>query len=140
MGRVGTGSSTSPDGVEVAVGRARDTAGDKEVGVGGANVAKQAIGAGLVDEVGVDLVPDLLGEGVRFFDGPGDGQFELERTRVVVARGVIHLRFRVVSENYLPAAHAAGRDEPSARFRTWVDAQRWVSGRWRSRITFGGRG
>ena len=52
--------------------------------------------AGLIDELGVELVPVLLGEGIRFFDHLGPGQIKLERTRVVEAPGVTHLRFRVV--------------------------------------------
>lgn len=82
--------------VEGAVEQAKVAAGGKDVGVGGANVAQQAIKAGLVDEVGVYLVPVLLGGGVRFFDDLGDGRIELERTRVVEAPGVTHLRFRVL--------------------------------------------
>lgn len=86
-------------GVESAVEQAKVAAGDKDVGVGGANVAQQAIKAGLVDEVGIDLVPVLLGGGVRFFDNLGDGKIELERTRVIEAPGVTHLRFRVLKED-----------------------------------------
>lgn len=82
--------------VESAVGQARATAGDKDVGVGGADVAQQCIKAGLIDEIGVDLVPVLFGEGIRFFDRLGTGQIDLESTRVVEAPGVTHLRFRVV--------------------------------------------
>ena len=140
MGRVGTGTPTSPDGVEVAVERTRVTAGDKDARVGIANVARQAIGTGIVEEVGVDLVPVLLGDGVRLFDGPGDGQVELARTRLVVVPGVTHLRFRAAREDYLPAACAADRSKPSAPFRTGVRGQRWVSGRRRAWFTFGGRG
>jgi dihydrofolate reductase len=84
------------DGVESAVERATEAAGDKGVGVGGANVAQQSIKAGLIDEIGIDLAPVLLGDGIRFFDNLGDTQIELERTRVVEAPGVTHLRFRVV--------------------------------------------
>lgn len=84
------------DGVESAVKRATTVAGDKNVGVGGANVAQQAIRAGLVDEIGLDLVPILLGGGVRFFDDLGDVPIDLERARVVEAPGVTHLRFRVL--------------------------------------------
>jgi dihydrofolate reductase len=84
------------DGVESAVERATEAAGDKGVGVGGANVAQQSIKAGLIDEIGIDLAPVLLGDGIRFFDNLGDAQIELERTRVVEAPGVTHLRFRVV--------------------------------------------
>jgi dihydrofolate reductase len=83
-------------GVEGAVEQARAVAGDKDVGVGGANVAQQAIRADLVDEVGVDLAPILLGGGARFFDHLGTGPVELERTRVIEAPGVTHLRFRVL--------------------------------------------
>jgi dihydrofolate reductase len=86
------------DGVESAVEQAKAVAGDRDVGVGGANVAQQAIQAGLIDEVGIDLVPALLGEGVRFFDDLGPGRVELERTKVVEAPGVRHLRFRVVGQ------------------------------------------
>ena len=84
------------EGVESAVERAKAAAGDEDVGVGGANVAHQAMRAGLIDEVGIDLVPILLGGGVRFFDNLGPGPIELERTKVVEAPGVTHLRFRVV--------------------------------------------
>ena len=83
-------------GIESAVERAMEAAGDKSVGVGGANVAQQSIKAGLIDEIGIDLAPVLLGDGIRFFDNLGDAQIELERTRVVEAPGVTHLRFRVV--------------------------------------------
>jgi dihydrofolate reductase len=85
------------DGVEGAVEQAKAAAGDKGAGVGGANVAQQCIKAGLIDEIGVDLVPFLLGDGIRFFDNLEASQVELERTRVVETPGVMHLRFRVVS-------------------------------------------
>ena len=84
------------DGVWSAVERARAVAGDKDVGLGGAHVAQQAIMAGLVDVVGIDLVPVLLGAGVQFFGHLRTGPIELERTRVVEAPRVTHLRFRVV--------------------------------------------
>jgi hypothetical protein len=49
--------------------------------------------------VGVDLVPVLLGRGVRFFDRLGAGPVELGRARVIEAPGVTHLRFRVLKED-----------------------------------------
>jgi dihydrofolate reductase len=64
--------------------------------VGRADVAQQCIAAGLIDEVGIDLVPVLLGEGVRFFDRLRNGPIELERTRIIEAPGVTHLRFHIV--------------------------------------------
>jgi dihydrofolate reductase len=84
------------DGVESAVELAKEVAGDKNVGVGGADVAQQCIEAGLIDEVGIDLVPVLLGEGVRFFDRLRSGPIELESTSVIEAPGVTHLRFRII--------------------------------------------
>lgn len=84
------------DGVESAVGRARAVAGDKDVAVGAASIAQQCIRAGLLDEIHVDLVPVLLGDGVRLFEHLGAGPIELENTRVIEGAGVTHLTFRVV--------------------------------------------
>ena len=84
------------DGVESAVEKARAVAGDKNVAVGAASIAQQCIRAGLLDEVHVDLVPVLLGDGVRLFEHLGAGPVELESTRVIEGSGVTHLTFRVV--------------------------------------------
>jgi dihydrofolate reductase len=53
------------DGVERAVAQAKATAGARWVEVGGPNIAQQCLDLGLLDEVRVDLVPVLLGEGIR---------------------------------------------------------------------------
>jgi dihydrofolate reductase len=84
------------DGVESAVEQARAVAGDKNVAVGAASIAQQCIEAGLLDEIHVDLVPVLLGGGVRLFEHLGTEPIELESTRVIEASGVTHLTFRVV--------------------------------------------
>ena len=84
------------EGVERAVEQARALAGGRNVGVGGADVAQQCIRAGLVDEIAVELVPVLLGEGIRYFDHLGPEPIALEQTRLVEGHGVTHLRFRVV--------------------------------------------
>ena len=83
------------DGVESAVEKAKAVAGDKNVAVGAASLAQQCLRAGILDEVHVDLVPVLLGGGVRFFDDLGE-QIELERTRLIEAPDVTHITFRVV--------------------------------------------
>ena len=85
------------DGVESAVEKARAVAGDKNVAVGAASIAQQCIRAGLLDEVHVDLVPVLLGDGVRLFEHLGAGPVELESTRVIEGAGVTHLTFSVVN-------------------------------------------
>jgi dihydrofolate reductase len=84
------------DGVESAIEKAREAAGDKDVAVGAASIVQQCVEAGLLDEIHIDLVPVLLGGGVRLFDHLGTEPIELERTRVIEAPGVTHLTFRVV--------------------------------------------
>jgi dihydrofolate reductase len=84
------------DGVESAVEQAKTVAGDKGVAVGAASIAQQCIRAGLLDEVTVNLVPVLLGEGVRLFDHLGPAPIELASTGVVEGSGVTHLTFRVI--------------------------------------------
>jgi dihydrofolate reductase len=57
-------------GVEEAVERAREAAGDKDVSVmGGADVIRQALEADLVDELSIVIAPLTLGGGKRLFDG-----------------------------------------------------------------------
>jgi dihydrofolate reductase len=57
-------------GVEEAVERARQSAGEKDVHImGGADVIRQALAAGLVDELTVIVAPVILGAGKRLFEG-----------------------------------------------------------------------
>lgn len=83
-------------GLESALEQARRVAGEKSIGVGGADITRQCLKAGLLDEIGIDLVPVLLGSGVRLFEHLGIEPVELECTSVVAAPGVTHLRYRVV--------------------------------------------
>jgi dihydrofolate reductase len=84
-------------GIEAALERAVATARGKDVVLsGGASVVRQYLAAGLVDEVGVSLVPVLLGSGERLFEGLGGAGLALEQVRAVEAPGVTHLRYRVV--------------------------------------------
>ncbi len=84
------------DGLESALEQAKAVAGDKDVGVIGASLVQQCIRAGVLDEIHVDLVPVLLGDGVRLLDHLGIEPIELESTRVIEGAGVTHLTFRVV--------------------------------------------
>jgi len=87
-------------GIEDAIERAKTAAGGRNVAVGGgASVARQCIGAGLVDEIQVHLVPVLLGRDIRLFDHPEAGKIGLEKTRVIDAPGVTHLTYRVIKED-----------------------------------------
>ncbi|WP_089968830.1 dihydrofolate reductase family protein [Lihuaxuella thermophila] len=74
----------------------RSPSGDKNVGAAGANIAGQCIKAGLLDEIQIHLVPVLLGNGVRLFKHLGTDQIKIEKTKLIEAPGVTHLRFRVV--------------------------------------------
>jgi dihydrofolate reductase len=82
------------DGIKSALRQGKSAARDKNVLVGGADIAQQLMKAGLLDEVHVHLVPILLGDGRRLFDDLGV-EMDLETVRVIEAPGVTHLRFRV---------------------------------------------
>jgi dihydrofolate reductase len=85
------------DGIENAIEQAKRIAGDKTVAVGSATTTQQCLRAGLLDEIHIDLVPVLLGDGVRLFEHLGVvAPVELETVSVVEAPGVTHLTFRVV--------------------------------------------
>lgn len=84
------------DGIESAIRKAKEIAGDKNIGIGGANVTQQALKLGLLDEIGIDLVPVLLGDGLRLFDHLDIKPTELECISVNPAPGVTHLSYRVI--------------------------------------------
>src|SRR4051794_37974812 len=64
------GAFTFVSGVEAAVERAVDAAGDKDVHVmGGADVIRQALAEGIIDELTIIVAPVVLGAGKRLFDG-----------------------------------------------------------------------
>ena len=90
-----TDASDGTNGVERAIEQAKKVAGDKTVILAGGNVAQQALKAGLLDEIEIELVPILLGRGIRLFEYMGVEPVKLERTIVVPAPDVTHLRFRV---------------------------------------------
>ena len=84
------------EGIEAAVAAARKIAGDKNVIVNGGQMAQQALDAGLLDEIGVDVVPVLLGAGTPFFPSLGIKPVQLEGPiSVVQGLGVTHLTYRV---------------------------------------------
>lgn len=83
------------EGVRAALEQARALAGDRWTTIGGgADIARQCLAAGLVDEVQLHVVPIVVGGGLRLFDDSVT-QFRLTRVRVVDAPNVTHLRYRV---------------------------------------------
>jgi len=92
----GTGGTVVTDGIESALDQARTVAAERTIAVCGADVAQQYLRAGLLDEIHINLIPVLLGDGVRLFANLEDRRFVLEATRVVESDGVTHLAYRVV--------------------------------------------
>jgi dihydrofolate reductase len=85
------------DGIESAIRQARAVAGDKDIKLGGASPGKQALAAGLCDEILIHLAPYLLGGGVRLFDPLPDG-IRLEKLSVSDGPFATHLRYRLIRE------------------------------------------
>lgn len=82
------------DGVASAVGRAVAAADGKDVSVGAADVIQQALNQGVLDEIRVNLVPVLLGDGLPFFANLTT-PVELGDPDASQGKGVLHLRFPV---------------------------------------------
>jgi len=83
------------DGVEAAVAKAQELAGDRTVEVAAGDVGGQVLAAGLVDEVAMDVAPVVFGSGKRYF-GSVDAQHLLEDPDAVIeGNRVLHLRYRV---------------------------------------------
>jgi dihydrofolate reductase len=82
------------DGLESAVAQAKQVAGDKAVGVAGPNVIQQCLNAKLLDELTIELVPVLLGEGIRFFDNLTNCPVMFENPTVIEGDRVTHLSSR----------------------------------------------
>jgi dihydrofolate reductase len=74
-------------------------AGDRYVNVLGADVARQCLAAGVLDEILVVVAPVLLGDGVRLLDVPGGSTVRLDRLRVSDGPRATHLWYRVVSRS-----------------------------------------
>lgn len=83
------------DGVEAAVTKAQELAGDRMVVVSAGDVGGQALAAGLIDEVRMDVAPVVFGSGKPYF-GSVDAQHLLEDPDLVIqGNRVLHLRYRV---------------------------------------------
>src|SRR5262245_33480605 len=82
--------------LSTAVAKARAAAGDGYVAILGADVAKQCLEAGHVDEVLVFIAPALLGDGTRLFEHPGGTNVRLERLSETCAPDPVSMWLRVV--------------------------------------------
>ena len=85
------------DGIESAYAQARKAAAGKDVAIGGgASTVQQFLAAGLLDELEIHVVPQLLGAGERLLDHLDVRKVKLEPLRTIEAPGVAHLKYRVV--------------------------------------------
>jgi dihydrofolate reductase len=85
------------DGVESLMRQARAAAGDRDVTVvGGPDLGAQLLRGGLIDELEIDVMPILLGEGVRLFEGIGSNPIALERVNIFESGQRTTIRFRLV--------------------------------------------
>ena len=82
------------DGIEAAMERAKEAAGDRTVSIaGGASTVQQYLRAGLIDELRLHIAPVILGSGERLLDGVGD--LKLEQLKVTSSELVTHITYRV---------------------------------------------
>ncbi|MGA9162619.1 MAG: dihydrofolate reductase family protein [Actinomycetota bacterium] len=84
--------------IETALARARETAGDRNISVMGADTGRQFIDAGAIDEISVHVVPVLFGSGTPLFGEGVDEHVTLEFVGVSETPHATHLRYRVVRE------------------------------------------
>jgi dihydrofolate reductase len=87
--------TTFVDGVETAVAKAREIAGDDDVTIMSPTIIQQALDLGLVDEVCISLVPVLFGEGIAYFGPLQHGHLLLEDPVVQQGRRALQLRYPV---------------------------------------------
>lgn len=86
------------DGIEAAYAQATEAAAGRDISIaGGASCGRQALAAGVVTELDLQVSGVMLGSGERLLDGFTAGSPTLELVRVLEAPGVAHLRYRVTS-------------------------------------------
>ncbi|MGH2712056.1 MAG: dihydrofolate reductase family protein [Actinomycetota bacterium] len=87
---------TFVNGVAEAIAQAREAAGEKDVMImGGADVIRQALRAGLVDELSISIAPVILGGGKRLFDGFEESLY-LEHVNRLESPYATHITYRVL--------------------------------------------
>jgi dihydrofolate reductase len=93
----GTTYTFVTDGIEAALDQARAAACNKNVGIwGGADIIRQYLKAALLDELRIQLIPILLGSGIRLFENLDPEGIELRKISSIETPSATHLRFSVV--------------------------------------------
>jgi dihydrofolate reductase len=83
------------DGLPSAIAQAQAVAGARDVSITPGNIAGQAFQAGMIDEVRIDLVPVVLGAGVRYFGDYAGSPLLLDDPQIVQGDRVTHLHYRL---------------------------------------------
>jgi dihydrofolate reductase len=83
------------DGIAECVRQAKEAAGARDVMLHGAYTAQEALKAGVLDAIEIQLRPVLLGQGRRLFDHLSPDHIELDLVRTLEAPGTLHLRYDV---------------------------------------------
>jgi dihydrofolate reductase len=87
--------------VREAAAVAKQAAGDRDVLLHGAEAARAFLAAGVLDELALQVVPVLLGQGRRLFDDMPAERVELALVRALDGPGMVHLRYRVLGPGEL---------------------------------------
>jgi dihydrofolate reductase len=92
----GEGGFTFVDDLDEAIARARQAADGKDISVGGgADVIRQALRAGIVDELAISIAPVILGGGKRLFEG-FEQTLNLEHVALLQSPFATHITYRLV--------------------------------------------
>lgn len=83
------------DGIEAAIAKAKELAGDKDVVIASTTIAQQALDAQLLDVISVDLVPYLLGSGKPYFANLANKPVRLENPTIRKGNRATHLTYEV---------------------------------------------
>ncbi len=95
-GRAGPTFHFVNDGIEAALDRAREAAGERDVRIGGGGeTILEYLNAGLVEEFTISLSPVLFGAGIRLFDGVDAGRIALTQVRAESSDRATHLTYTV---------------------------------------------
>jgi dihydrofolate reductase len=87
------------DGFDATLAAARDAAGDPDVDIaGGASTVQQALRAGAIDDLILDIAPITLGAGERLLDNVGGRNFE--PVEVAHSPHPTHVRYRPSQRTY----------------------------------------
>lgn len=87
------------DGIESALGKAKQSAKGKDIRIqGGANTIQQFLNAGLIDEFFIHIAPVFLGSGIRLFEGIDKDKYDLQIAEVIPSNLTTHIRYKLIKK------------------------------------------